>query len=70
MANLETLIETPLTIDAVKTRLIEALPQQFEKSIDPNLTELIITSEWFQTNLTVQLEKMAQRNALIKGEIV
>lgn len=70
MANLETLIETPLTIDAVKTRLIEALPQQFEKSIDPNLTEPIITSEWFQTNLTVQLEKMAQRNALIKGEIV
>ncbi|MGH2140763.1 lipoate--protein ligase family protein, partial [Enterococcus faecalis] len=50
--------------------LIEALPQQFEKSIDSNLTELIITSEWFQTNLTVQLEKMAQRNDLIKGEIV
>ncbi|HCT9619120.1 TPA: lipoate--protein ligase family protein [Enterococcus faecalis] len=70
MANLETLIETPLTIDAVKTRLIEALPQQFEKSIDPNLTEPIITSEWFQTNLTVQLEKMAQRNALTKGEIL
>ncbi|MGC2991184.1 lipoate--protein ligase family protein, partial [Enterococcus faecalis] len=53
-----------------KTRLIVALPQQLEKSIDPNLTEPFITSEWFQTNLTVQLEKMAQRNAFIKGEFV
>lgn len=65
MANLEDLIQRPLTIAEVKEDLIRALSKETAFEIDNQFISESFSSEWFSTELNKQIEKMQQRNQLL-----
>ncbi|MDA9470246.1 lipoate--protein ligase family protein [Enterococcus sp. 5H] len=65
MANLEDLIQRPLTIAEVKKELIRALSKDAAFEIDNQFISEALPSEWFSTELNKQIEKMQQRNQLL-----
>jgi octanoyl-[GcvH]:protein N-octanoyltransferase len=68
MANLAELLEKPLSVEAVKNQLLSTITTIFEGTINTQLTQQLLASEWYQTNMTQQIIKMQQRNALLKEE--
>lgn len=67
MANLEDLLNQPLTIAKVKQQLLTTLAEQFGSLATEEINEQLQNSEWFTHTLKEQIEKMNQRNQLIKG---
>lgn len=65
MANLEDLIQQPLTIAEVKKELIRAFSKETAFEIDNQFISESLPSEWFNTELNKQIEKMKQRNQLL-----
>lgn len=69
MANLEDLLNKKLTIEDVKQRLISVLIDDLSVAIDHQILPKLIKSDWFTTEINKQLEKMRQRNQLLKQAI-
>ncbi|WP_207695082.1 octanoyl-[GcvH]:protein N-octanoyltransferase [Enterococcus sp. DIV0212c] len=66
MANLEDLLQQPLTINKVKKRLIDVLLTNGTLTIDKHTLPQLLTSEWFTTETNKQMDKMIQRNELLR----
>ncbi|MBO0441725.1 lipoate--protein ligase family protein [Candidatus Enterococcus ikei] len=66
MANLEDLLQQPLTINKVKKRLIDVLLTNGTLTIDEHTLSQLLTSEWFTTETNKQMDKMIQRNELLR----
>ncbi|MGX7243430.1 lipoate--protein ligase family protein [Enterococcus quebecensis] len=65
MANLEDLLQRPLTIDEVKKQLIDVLLDDVPVTIDEQMLPKLLTSEWFMSEIDKQMNKMKQRNLLL-----
>ncbi|EOI00380.1 lipoate-protein ligase A [Enterococcus moraviensis ATCC BAA-383] len=66
MANLEDLLQKKMTINEVKKRLISVLLDNMSISIDEQIVPKLLTSDWFETEINKQTDKMHQRNLLLK----
>lgn len=66
MTNLETLLGRPLTINDVKKQLLNELLAHFKGSLDTCSLPALTQKPEFQHELKHQLEKMKQRNELLK----
>jgi octanoyl-[GcvH]:protein N-octanoyltransferase len=65
MANLSELIDQPLTIPTVKKRLLDVLPT-VAATLDEKIIAEQLNTAAFTDEIKKQLEKMAQRNQLLK----
>lgn len=65
MANLEDLLQQPLTITEVKKRLINVLLDYSEMNSDEEILTKLATTDWFTTEMDKQIAKMEQRNQLM-----
>lgn len=65
MANLEDLIQRPLTIAGVKKQLMDILLTDAAFELDDHFISESLSSDWFSAELEKQIEKMQQRNQLL-----
>ncbi|MEI5995600.1 lipoate--protein ligase family protein [Candidatus Enterococcus mansonii] len=65
MANLQDLLQRPLTVTEVKKRLVDVLLENTSIVMDEQTVPTLMTSEWFTAEIEKQMQKMTQRNQLL-----
>ncbi|GGC81925.1 lipoate--protein ligase family protein [Enterococcus wangshanyuanii] len=66
MANLEDLLQTKLSVSDVKRQLLGTLISKNKITVNDQALSALFQTEWFITETDKQLEKMKQRNQLLR----